>query len=1051
MRHHWATVTCQVAFYLLLWTTYTSADGAEPAMQVAPNGDGFSAVFPPESPGTEPSSQTARAALFARGKDDKSGETSSAFSEEPTPSTSGTQRKFYEAKPPGPYHGSTVHLTLKTGRGGPGRNEIDKWRQHVIREGFQNPLHRNPPPRLRSWPGRMSSSLISHIRSGTQSASGMVLALVGRGAHQPALQDPSFSGGRGSPHSLDHTVLRGSPGLRVVVTVGLYNPEHAAPPVPDSTRLIPPPEPTGCGKDGTPLYQWWFHWNSHANDKSLRTNATKPFQLIPKKGGFFLPLPGSIGSYYEHCGPTEFKGRESGFPPRLLDFPGALGSTWHFAPLEESSSSSSDLTLVGGTCSPPDYLPESELGQRQELLNMIQFMNSYPGLPLVRRAGNLMYDILLMVVGDVPKAMKAVHQGCDGVIAHYLMTLAPHFVQILLRMWHQMLKQSTRRKRDHYSINETEATGWLCNWLAFDVPTFYELEESLPNGLYVDCNSSDDLTPRGEFLGSRVRSLTLGNYTRDQLCGLMSSTYKLSRESGINTVSSIYVDCGASNLASLNEKSSAVDDDDYDDNNDHYHDENDGRDIAPGGPSPKIGSLSSKDDKSLTPNSQGGKPGHDNGCSTISELELGFQLDSKENSASKDSIYVSFGDFNHQLVVKNPWSGFHNWLQLDLKAMFGTKKTITFEDLRQINFWSVRNEDMQDGWGFQGIKLKAKCFGSGITWETDKYQRINEWMHRPNDIAKARVWQGVIEPHDWIDYPHIRSCPIFDKLEFSFFPGPHSDGSGDISYLYFPYWGRHDVRFTGEQGWQSWQTIDLKQVFHEPEVSLQAIHELAIKQYHVGDADNHGWDIPSTSRELGLGKFNNITPQVRYNIWGGHITYSYWNDSVDHLKDWVLLSDCARFDRLEVLLGISGSLMGGTKHSLWVTFDKDRHHSAPEQMITSEGAKDFTYRKSIDLQKMFGTKYVWMQDITWFRIFAKPDGKRPDQWKVTKVFFKGRCADDHSKVYLHDEHDKIEDWFDSSFDPPHKDVTRDVSSHYWRLDSNTEEFVQHHTHDGSEF
>ncbi|RDA86507.1 hypothetical protein CP532_2005 [Ophiocordyceps camponoti-leonardi (nom. inval.)] len=173
-------------------------------------------------------------------------------------------------------------------------------------------------------------------------------------------------------------------------------------------------------------------------------------------------------------------------------------------------------------------------------------------------------------------------------------------------------------------------------------------------------------------------------------------------------------------------------------------------------------------------------------CSHFSQLSLGFQLRNESTEdGTMDSIQLSLGSaFDEQVIwiTKSPEPGFHMWTGLNISKIFG-RNVIAKKDLTHISLISrMTNDDPQDGWYFQGLKLRGYCADSSLIMTLDKFASVNEWMDRPKGIRAAIVWGETIEEQDW----HATSCTQFDQLQVHFVISnlPHSDTKDDI-YIHF--------------------------------------------------------------------------------------------------------------------------------------------------------------------------------------------------------------------------------------------------------------------------
>ncbi|RCI13401.1 hypothetical protein L249_5581 [Ophiocordyceps polyrhachis-furcata BCC 54312] len=173
-------------------------------------------------------------------------------------------------------------------------------------------------------------------------------------------------------------------------------------------------------------------------------------------------------------------------------------------------------------------------------------------------------------------------------------------------------------------------------------------------------------------------------------------------------------------------------------------------------------------------------------CSHFSRLSLGFQLRNESlRDGTEDSIQLSIGgplDEHVILIAKSPKPGFHMWTTLDLNDIFG-RDVIAKKDLTHIGLISrMTNDDPQDGWYFQGLKLRGHCADSSLIMTLDTFASVNRWVDRPTGIRAAIVWGGTIEEDDW----YASSCTQFDQLQVQFVISnlPHSHTKDDI-FIHF--------------------------------------------------------------------------------------------------------------------------------------------------------------------------------------------------------------------------------------------------------------------------
>ncbi|RDA90704.1 hypothetical protein CP533_4958 [Ophiocordyceps camponoti-saundersi (nom. inval.)] len=245
-------------------------------------------------------------------------------------------------------------------------------------------------------------------------------------------------------------------------------------------------------------------------------------------------------------------------------------------------------------------------------------------------------------------------------------------------------------------------------------------------------------------------------------------------------------------------------------------------------------------------------------CSHFSQLMIGFQLrnESREDGTG-DNIQISLGSALHEQVVwiiEHPKPGFHMWKSLDIKEIF-RQDLISPKDLSHISFVSRRTKgDAQDGWYFQGLKLRGYCADSSLIMTLDRFASVNRWMDRPTDIRAAIVWGETIYKDDW----HATSCTQFDQLDVQFVISNHihSDTKDDI----FIHFGNTNERadtllMSGPRLGQAIKVaIDLKSTFGKDVVpvadvqSIELYSKAALENNHRGLPEG-GW---RSGVEMGL-------------------------------------------------------------------------------------------------------------------------------------------------------------------------------------------------------
>ncbi|PHH80886.1 hypothetical protein CDD80_5806 [Ophiocordyceps camponoti-rufipedis] len=788
---------------------------------------------------------------------------------------------------------------------------------------------------------------------------------------------------------------------------------------------LPHPVPTSYAADGTPFYEFWYEWPS-SRDRNRPRGPRGPVQLVPKAAGCYNPPPGAMGSILHDCPRRGVKHPVQGWAPCLPGFPGAPGSSWAFRPPPEGMTSPSGV--------------------------------SRPGL----RGGE--------------------------VLAVLIMTYAPHFVEIILQLYDEM-RASHHDKRDapaeadqrkHVQlstrVNMADQNLHLVLTRAFCSGMVDTIMESLAsydppqNGLCITC----DVTAQ------KADNIVLGNYTKQSFCNLFSTIYEhhgphYSLTDSVTPSFFIHCDepaagdsCGGPprgkgvgpEKTGSDEEAPYAFNDPEPKTGDVPYAYSMGNPVSPqrGPPNPKTNNVA---DKELHSSWQQQLAAARDGCSSFNELELEIRLDGRNRSATRDSIYVVFnGDVSHQVyITKHAWSGYHISKKIDIPKVFN-KNNISFEDIYRVGLITKMEDDPRDGWGLKGIKLTASCASSKTKWEVDKYANVARWMDRKDSQKQYMPWVGTIQAKDWRK-KIFESCSRFDRLQLSIVRAPSGDGAQDNVYIGFGEEGKQPIHTQVDKpGFQAWQDISIFQIWNTKEVGIDQIRCIQIKQLHVGDVENRDWVVSSFklrgscagSRsfiEYGL-KFSNLTEQTgnfREYSQDRAIPFTTWHSPyIDYSKDWVLLHDCTRWDRLEVAVGFSGLVDRGTEDSIYISFARDTN-KAPSYLIQDRPYHGQWYKVPLDLQWLFDTKTIHMDDISYFRLFAKKVWGAVDRWRVTT-----RCAEDPSLWLVNEQYRGIEKTVDALWAPPDNEISGDIDISGWKWANPSASLnVTLRLHDGSEF
>ncbi|RDA95896.1 hypothetical protein CP533_5209, partial [Ophiocordyceps camponoti-saundersi (nom. inval.)] len=593
---------------------------------------------------------------------------------------------------------------------------------------------------------------------------------------------------------------------------------------PSFTRRLPAPQPTAYSQSGVPQFEYWYAWQPK---RDWRNTPNRAFQLIPKAAGVYRPPRGAIGSLLHVCTDRQIKDPRRGWPPSLPGFPGALASGWYFE-LPESGHALMLYDKTSTFARSYEERPAWYLDRVERLFNFLELT----GGPDVERVRVLVFEIFLFVLPRVPGGVLWRDFRHVRVMAEMIFTYAPHFGEILLRFYYMLLYRAKRESSEAAAETSAKKLPKFADQLANSLENTLELYTVPENGLYVDCNST----------ASDPDNLMLGSWSKEHLCSYYSSVSQLSTLlDAVDWTPSLAISCRpptddgnscqpklGSNVTveSFEITAAVIEAHEVP----HIYPEND------------MDEDYDSFETNRTASTQGPSES-DNGCSEFSELKFGIQLDGGERSSTRDSIYLSINNHEEILIAESPWSGYHRWMDIDTFKEF-KRGRFTVRDIRYISLISKIRDDRWDGWGVQGVKLRAKCADSTTQWGVDKFANIHHWMDRGNSRLSSTVWHGNISPRDWHEITIQDSCDSFEKLQISVHQSPVGKGSQDRIFISFGMEGKQSVeRKIHKNGDQDWQSIDIQNMWNTPTVGLDQIDHVQIKQLHVGDVKNRVWAV----------------------------------------------------------------------------------------------------------------------------------------------------------------------------------------------------------------
>ncbi|PFH58373.1 hypothetical protein XA68_13758 [Ophiocordyceps unilateralis] len=829
MLYRWALATCQAAIYILLWPRLTLAGPADPASRASPDRVEPSKVSLPDGLVTAPPDQTVLPTLLRRDgrKSAKSTtSTTSAAEETPTPSTSGTKPKFKQngsavGHARSPQHGlgsgrrisaaiSRAVVLLRRACSKPGqfldRNRVQNWDDSKT-------VHRGQPSTSSTDASREvqpSTSGIDPSTSGSSEEPGHVSWQIGSSESD---SDSEEYQGESPPQLMnpEQRQIRGN----LTLFFGDFHPPLAW------RSQLPHPRPTSYAPDGTPEYEFWYEW-PRLSWRERTQPRDRPVQLIPKRGGCYLPIPGSVGSWNHECPRRGNKNPLEGWIPYLPDFPGAPGSAWFFQPPEP----------LDPEVGPPRHLPVNLYGGRYgdrppwhngQVQSMIFFMDSNVDDPFVATVCALVSEIYLLVLSEIPGVVTWEQFSHPYIMADLIIRYTPHFVEVLSILWDYMSRRRSKREKPAAGTHTSTNTS-----LSDAIRKSMETYEAPERGLYVDCFATTE----------HSKGQVIGNYTKKEFCGILSLFSQMSTQIDLMKWTPTFsIDCGPpAKGATCGPLPTA----------------------EPEGPIQTVAAEQVPHTYSEDAEEEDVTTIHltredlarqlaasESGCGAFSELEFELKLDGGNRSATRDSIFVSINNGADVFVTRKPWSGYHDSIKIDVRKLF-KKDRIPMRDIYRISLISQMEEDPSDGWGLQGIRLRGKCFDSTFKWQVDKYAKIRRWMYRGANKKRATVWSDNISPQDWHEITILDTCDSFDSLKLSIVRGPSGDGGQDIAFIGFGEEGKQPIQLQIEEpGFQDWQFIDIKRIWDTPTVCLDQIKGIHIKQLHTGDVENQGWIVQS--------------------------------------------------------------------------------------------------------------------------------------------------------------------------------------------------------------
>ncbi|PFH62182.1 hypothetical protein XA68_14723 [Ophiocordyceps unilateralis] len=161
-------------------------------------------------------------------------------------------------------------------------------------------------------------------------------------------------------------------------------------------------------------------------------------------------------------------------------------------------------------------------------------------------------------------------------------------------------------------------------------------------------------------------------------------------------------------------------------------------------------------------------------CSHFDQLRLHFNLSSDRGSGTYDKLWLAFpGAPNMHPIVDGPPAGFEEWQTINLQEVFMSSR-VEVAGLKSIGIAGTASFPTalfaMDEFTIAGIKLSARCAGSGIMVDNNKYLSLEKSLKVGDRFGEAQkgatyaLWEGGIGPEDWVAKP---PCSHFEQLSLT--------------------------------------------------------------------------------------------------------------------------------------------------------------------------------------------------------------------------------------------------------------------------------------------
>ncbi|KJK75356.1 hypothetical protein H634G_09374 [Metarhizium anisopliae BRIP 53293] len=150
-------------------------------------------------------------------------------------------------------------------------------------------------------------------------------------------------------------------------------------------------------------------------------------------------------------------------------------------------------------------------------------------------------------------------------------------------------------------------------------------------------------------------------------------------------------------------------------------------------------------------------------CTRLDKVSLDFQLANNAGSGTYDKIKLAIDDAGQKVhvITEGPSADYKVSQDFNLRDMFGMD-TVALSQIKRIRLLDELTDRTfgGDAWDLLGLKLRARCAGSGINIAMEKFSNLNkELQAHPTEPGRFQynrdweVWADDVKPQDWVAKP----------------------------------------------------------------------------------------------------------------------------------------------------------------------------------------------------------------------------------------------------------------------------------------------------------